>query len=37
LKKLKADEKCKGIYLYCKDVDGGFASIEELKEWTIEL
>ncbi len=25
------DEKIKGIYLYCKDIDGGYAAIEEFR------
>ncbi|MDX2173715.1 MAG: signal peptide peptidase SppA [Bacteroidota bacterium] len=33
----KADEKVKGIYLYCKDVDGGFASIEELRNVLLDF
>jgi len=40
LKKLesaKDDANIKGIYLYCKDIDGGFASVEELRNALLDF
>ncbi len=33
----KTDENVKGIYLYCKNVDGGYASIEEFRNALIDF
>ena len=33
----KIDENVKGIYLYCKNVDGGYASIEEFRNALIDF